>query len=1454
MSLIIEGGISIGGSITITAEHVSPTSNLIVFYDAGNSMCYNGSGSTFNTAYTGPNLDTYYQFGVVDLAGQLNNTWNSGNLSTFLGGNITWTNQGVGSYWTLDTANQNYIDSTWQQNATVPPPSPPIPTLNSPTYTMLAVVRSKDFSQGAVVGGDENVFAFINNGGFNDGPCLVAANSYGDPSFVPAVTDTTTAFELDTWYCVAVSYDAGSQTMKLYTNGVLVDTAIGVAPITHPTGLYWGTLEGQLWFTGDIAVSMAYERVLGDSEIDQLSTVYLSRYIQPVATNSVVYDLPVDPLAPPILFTVPAGVTSISVVAVGGGGGGTADEYAIPGGDTFVVKLDNSVNVTTTYTGTSNTIIVDTAAYPNIATVTVGNSWIVGSSVIPGPVPAVDLVVGVDTSNPASTVITIDKYINTTAGDQFGFYQAVATAEGGYEIAAAYYNRADVEPNPSGGPYNAQLGPGARALPLVTDGPYGAGGVVDWTTYYPIGGGGAGGYGITGLAWNPQQSGEYYFNSSGIAIKIGPTMTFGNNNLTVTATAAITTVPSSVTLLATQAINPGDRVVFTVRQDVYAPDADYTGIGVGTIDTNLWNYVGQDTSGFSFWDDGVYNAGGTASGASPIFQSNGDRLDVAVARDTNLIWLRVNGGYWNNDPAADPAADTGGFDISYIVGTIYPAITPWYASGIAGVYTMPIFNYYATPSGFTQLIPVAGAGGTGGDGVAYWGSTGTPGTGSAGGGGGGLYENSGAGGGGSGLYGAGANGSAGTMPAVYQLPSFSSSLNINNNATVNLSIVESNTTGIVFFAIPNYGNGGIPTPPGYAQGWNAVGSVQNEGSELYQYVNMSYLEFSTPQTNLIVDSAGDLYWTNTGTGLTTIADALVGVTASPTLVDTNTAQMSSDSVATVTFTAAPGTVVVLASGAESGIGATFTPNIISVTGLELTWTRRAQYYDPTSDCGQTAELWYAINNAGSTAGDITITFDTTIDDQATVISSYAGCNLTTPWATVTTATTAPGGGGGSDNTFSGSPGGDATLWNGGRGGWPGGAGGSATGYWVAGNGGALAYRNNYAVTPGDSYAVVVGLGGQGQNNGGSGAVGGVRIVWPGDVRQFPATNVGADNAFSITITASPGGQAQSGPVTYAMYPGDPAETVTESGVIWGLPGYTTIADSIPVCSSPGYPYTGLREELRENNNPSTWDPNCGNAVQTGQTGSVTQYIQFNNFQGDDINIVAYATTASGTYYSAPIAHTVNICLAEGTLVTLADGSTRAIEAISATDSIQVWDFDTGVVASAVPLWIKQKQSTIQYNLIRFSDGSELKTISQHRIFNKQAGAFTYPMTAATPIGTITVKSDGTEVSVVSKQVVYDVVNYYNVVTAGGYMNLYANGILTSMRYNNIYPIADMQYVKDARVLRDRAEFVGIADRWIDGLRLTEQTTDIQHIRRYVKRLEANEAREQSIGVTPAWHK
>lgn len=69
--------------------------------------------------------------------------------------------------------------------------------------------------------------------------------------------------------------------------------------------------------------------------------------------------------------------------------------------------------------------------------------------------------------------------------------------------------------------------------------------------------------------------------------------------------------------------------------------------------------------------------------------------------------------------------------------------------------------------------------------------------------------------------------------------------------------------------------------------------------------------------------------------------------------------------------------------------------------------------------------------------------------------------------------------------------------------------------YASGGGGGLNYANNLAVTPGNSYTIVVGAGGAAYNSstsngyygGGGGGAGGVRIVWPGTTRQFPSTDV-----------------------------------------------------------------------------------------------------------------------------------------------------------------------------------------------------------------------------------------------------------------------------------------------------------------------------------------------------------
>jgi hypothetical protein len=248
------------------------------------------------------------------------------------------------------------------------------------------------------------------------------------------------------------------------------------------------------------------------------------------------------------------------------------------------------------------------------------------------------------------------------------------------------------------------------------------------------------------------------------------------------------------------------------------------------------------------------------------------------------------------------------------------------------------------------------------------------------------------------------------------------------------------------------------------------------------------------------------------------------------------------------------------------------------------------------------------------------------------------------------------------------------------------------------------------------------------------------------------------------------------------------------------------------------------------------------------TGSQTVNGDFGGGHGAvPYSAYAFVTTNVGTIWSTVATGTTGLCLVAGTRITLADGSTKLIEDISYSDQIKVWDFDTASFASARALWIKRAETAIAYNELMFGDGSTLRTVDQHRIFNKQAGAFTYPMTDDTPIGTITYTVDGAEVVLVGKRVVTEIVDYYNVIT-DGHMNLFANSILTSCRFSNAYPIDNMRWIKDHRQLRNRAEFAGIADRWIDGLRLCEQTYSVEDCRWYVARLERLEIAELALAA------
>lgn len=221
---------------------------------------------------------------------------------------------------------------------------------------------------------------------------------------------------------------------------------------------------------------------------------------------------------------------------------------------------------------------------------------------------------------------------------------------------------------------------------------------------------------------------------------------------------------------------------------------------------------------------------------------------------------------------------------------------------------------------------------------------------------------------------------------------------------ITLNIAESNTTAFTFAAVPFSENDSA----GFAVGWNQVGEANNSGAELWQYTDVSYQQFSTPQSNLslIGDASADITNMGNAIGLTVIADALVGDGGASPYIDVNytspfvntTSNSTTIDVGFGVYNNNNGAVVVACISSE-----TFNnghANVTSVTGGGYTWQLRKKYQDPRSNCGQSIEIWYTIVPPGSGTEDyINVTWDRQIDDANIVASSWGGVNQSQPFTT-----------------------------------------------------------------------------------------------------------------------------------------------------------------------------------------------------------------------------------------------------------------------------------------------------------------------------------------------------------------------------------------------------------------------------------------------------------------------
>lgn len=144
-----------------------------------------------------------------------------------------------------------------------------------------------------------------------------------------------------------------------------------------------------------------------------------------------------------------------------------------------------------------------------------------------------------------------------------------------------------------------------------------------------------------------------------------------------------------------------------------------------------------------------------------------------------------------------------------------------------------------------------------------------------------------------------------------------------------------------------------------------------------------------------------------------------------------------------------------------------------------------------------------------------------------------------------------------------------------------------------------------------------------------------------------------------------------------------------------------------------------------------------------------------------------------------------------------------------------------------------------YYKLTFSDGNTLCTTGQnsnHRVYNVDKQIF--DGVANIGIGERVFTENGI-VTITNKEYIEEEIEYYNLMTTGA-INCFANGVLTSDRYGNLYPIDNMRYVKGNRQIRPYSEFeaVGIKRYWYDNIRLGESDESIEKAIDYVGKCES----------------
>lgn len=144
------------------------------------------------------------------------------------------------------------------------------------------------------------------------------------------------------------------------------------------------------------------------------------------------------------------------------------------------------------------------------------------------------------------------------------------------------------------------------------------------------------------------------YNANGHSVNV----TLSGSDYIATKTSA----PDAFTLAQTNASFITGKHYFSFMPDTIGSAPNY-GMGISASNSNLDDYIGNDTDSTGYFSSGPVYIGGINQGSISAYTA-GQRIDMALDKDNNKVWFRANNGNWDNNAGHDPATNTGGFAIA----------------------------------------------------------------------------------------------------------------------------------------------------------------------------------------------------------------------------------------------------------------------------------------------------------------------------------------------------------------------------------------------------------------------------------------------------------------------------------------------------------------------------------------------------------------------------------------------------------------------------------------------------------------------------------------------------------------------------------------------------------------------------------------------------------------------